>query len=108
MVLLGAPSPDSSCLNRTGSREIDAELSVFDSRRLAYRDIPPRAGGGGADISAGLFAAPRLVLIVRKYSGRLLYFLSSLFRNTTNCKKVVGLRAHPILKTSKFNGDLTR
>lgn len=38
----------SSLVKTTGSRDIEAELS--DSRRFAYRDMPPRGGGGGADI----------------------------------------------------------
>lgn len=67
--LIAASSlPPSDCLNATGARDIEAaEPSVaFGARRLAYSDIPPRFGGGGAAILVRLVAVriqERFVLI---------------------------------------------
>ena len=54
----GVPSLDSS-LNNTGSREMEAELSP-ESSKLAYKDMPARAGGcGGGAAMADIVCAVR-------------------------------------------------
>jgi hypothetical protein len=42
----------SPCLKTTGARDMELDESVLESSRLAYSDIVPRGGGGGAAILA--------------------------------------------------------